>query len=226
AEGACARRGRKTCSSAIWTRCTYTYNSGGSVVREDRDFSGTFWSLKSSACCASAFIDIFESHRLKRCRVENRICRAPQGRQVFPLEVGSVFYPAGDSVRMPTLVWLSTSGASSAACPYHTLASYYAFLGNRNDAIATWQRLQSLASDDPDLAPNLGGLFMAEKRYPEAASLFEAAALANPADAYAQLRLGMVRLRSHNTDQGMKAMHKALQIDPGAEMLNDVAYEM
>jgi tetratricopeptide (TPR) repeat protein len=36
----------------------------------------------------------------------------------------------------------------------------------------------------------------------------------------------MVRLRSHNTEQGMEAMHKALQIDSGAEMLNDVAYEM
>ena len=34
------------------------------------------------------------------------------------------------------------------------------------------------------------------------------------------------RLRSHNTEQGMEAMHKALQIDSGAEMLNDVAYEM
>ncbi|MGA2416454.1 MAG: tetratricopeptide repeat protein, partial [Candidatus Sulfotelmatobacter sp.] len=110
--------------------------------------------------------------------------------------------------------------------PYKTLAYYYTFLGNRHDAIATWQKLKSLAPDDPDIASNLGGLYMLEKRYPEAASLFEAAAQRNPSDAYAQLRLGMIRLRSHNRDQGMEAMHKALQIDPGAEMLNDVAYEM
>ena len=67
---------------------------------------------------------------------------------------------------------------------------------------------------------------MAQKRYSEAASLFETAAKANPSDAYAQLRLGTVRLRSANMDQGLTAMHKALEIDSGAEMLNNVAYEM
>jgi Tfp pilus assembly protein PilF len=110
--------------------------------------------------------------------------------------------------------------------PYKTLAFYYTFLGKRDDAIATWQRLKSLAPDDPDIASNLGGLYMAEKRDPEAASLLSAAALASPSDAFAQLRLGMVRLRSHNTDQGMKAMHKALEIDPGEEMHNNVVCEM
>ncbi|MGB6803533.1 MAG: hypothetical protein WBE31_14800, partial [Candidatus Sulfotelmatobacter sp.] len=72
----------------------------------------------------------------------------------------------------------------------------------------------------------LGGLYMVEKRYSEAAPLFEAAAKANPSDAYAQLRLGMVRLRSRNTDEGLVSLHKALEIDSSAEMLNDVAYEM
>jgi len=142
------------------------------------------------------------------------------------IELGWIYSATADKSSALNAFQRAVEADSTQIVPYKTLAYYYAFLGNRNDAIATWQRLQSLASDDPDLAPNLGGLFMAEKRYPEAASLFEAAALANPADAYAQLRLGMVRLRSHNTDQGMKAMHKALQIDPGAEMLNDVAYEM
>ncbi|MGD0568492.1 MAG: tetratricopeptide repeat protein [Candidatus Sulfotelmatobacter sp.] len=110
--------------------------------------------------------------------------------------------------------------------PYKILAYDYGFLGNRDEAIATWERLKNIASDDPDIAPNLGGLYMAQKRYPEAQVLLEAAAKANPSDAFAQLRLGTVLLRSHQTDQGMEAMHKALQIDPRAEMLNDVAYEM
>jgi tetratricopeptide (TPR) repeat protein len=142
------------------------------------------------------------------------------------IELGWIYSATADKSSALNAFQKAVEADSTQIVPYKTLAYYYAFLGNRNDAIATWQRLQGLASDDPDLAPNLGGLFMAEKRYPEAASLFEAAALANPADAYARLRLGMVRLRSHNTDQGMEAMHKALQIDPGAEMLNDVAYEM
>ena len=110
--------------------------------------------------------------------------------------------------------------------PFKILALEYAYLGNRDSAIATWQKLQSVAPGDPDIAPNLAGLYMAQKRYSDATPLYEAAAEANPSDAYAQMRLGMVRLRSHNTQQGMEAMHKALQIDSGAEILNDVAYEM
>ena len=110
--------------------------------------------------------------------------------------------------------------------PQKILGFMYMSVGNRDNAIATWQKVQSIAPEDPDVPPNLGGLYLALKRYPEAASLFESAAKANPSDAYAQMRLGIVRLRSHNTDQGVDALHKALEIDSGAEMLNDVAYEM
>jgi tetratricopeptide (TPR) repeat protein len=110
--------------------------------------------------------------------------------------------------------------------PYKILALAYAVDRRLKDAIATWQKLQSIAPNDHDLASNLGGLYMAQKRYPEAASLFESAAKANPFDAYAELGLGIVRLRSNKTDQGLDALHKALEIDSGAEMLNNVAYEM
>jgi Tfp pilus assembly protein PilF len=110
--------------------------------------------------------------------------------------------------------------------PYKILAYQYAFLANRDEAIATWKKLQNIAPEDSDIAPNLGGLYMAQKRYPEAEVVFEAVAKANPSDAFAQLRLGMVLLRSHKTTQGMEEMHRALQIDSQPEMLNDVAYEM
>jgi len=73
---------------------------------------------------------------------------------------------------------------------------------------------------------NLGGLYIAQKRYPDAAALFEAAAKTNPSDAYAQMWLGITHLRSHNTDRGLAALRKALEINSGAEMLNNVAYEM
>jgi len=142
------------------------------------------------------------------------------------IELGWLYSATGDKPSALKVLQKAVDANPAQMVPYKTLAFYYAFLGNRNDAIATWQKLKSLAPDDPDIAPNLGALYMAEKRYPEATSLFEAAALVNPSDAYAQLRLGMVRLRSHNTEQGMKAMHKALQIDPSAEMLNNVAYDM
>jgi tetratricopeptide (TPR) repeat protein len=110
--------------------------------------------------------------------------------------------------------------------PYKILAFMYLGLGRRDDAIATWQKLQTVAPYDPDLASNLGGLYTAQKRYPEAAVLYEAAAKANPSDAYAQFRLGSVRLRSNKTDQGLESLRKALEVDSGAEMLNNVAYEM
>lgn len=86
--------------------------------------------------------------------------------------------------------------------------------------------MRRIAPDDPDIALNLGGLYVAEKRYPEATAIFESAAKQNPSDAFAQMRLGMVHLRSHKTSEGMQAMHQALRLDGGPEMLNDVAYEM
>jgi tetratricopeptide (TPR) repeat protein len=110
--------------------------------------------------------------------------------------------------------------------PYKILALMYVDLSDRDNAIATWKKLQSIAPDDRDLALYLGGIYMEQKRYPEASSLFESAAKANPSDAFPQMSLGMARLHAHNTDQGLDALHKALEIDSGAEMLNDVAYEM
>jgi tetratricopeptide (TPR) repeat protein/ubiquitin-protein ligase len=142
------------------------------------------------------------------------------------IELGWMYSATADKSSALNAFQKAVEGDPKQIVPYKVLAYDYAFLGNRNDAIATWKRLQNLAPADPDLSPNLAALYMAEKRYPEAILLYEAAAQANPSDAFAQMRLGMVRLRSHNTAQGMEAMHKALQMNSSAEMLNDVAYEM
>jgi tetratricopeptide (TPR) repeat protein/ubiquitin-protein ligase len=142
------------------------------------------------------------------------------------IELGWMYSATSDKTSALNAFQKAVEADPRQVVPYKVLAYDYAFLGNRNDAIATWKRLQNLAPADPDLSPNLAALYMAEKRYPEATLLYEAAAQANPSDAFAQLRLGMVRLRSHNAVQGMEAMHKALQMNPSAEMLNDVAYEM
>jgi tetratricopeptide (TPR) repeat protein/ubiquitin-protein ligase len=142
------------------------------------------------------------------------------------IELGWVYSASADKGSALNAFQKAVEADPKQILPYKILAFNHAFLGNRDIAITTWQRVQSIAPDDPDMAADLGGLYMAQKRYSEATPLFEAAAKANPSDAYAQLRLGMVRLRSRNTDQGLEAMHKALEIDSGAEMLNDVAYEM
>jgi tetratricopeptide (TPR) repeat protein/transglutaminase-like putative cysteine protease len=142
------------------------------------------------------------------------------------IELGATYAGARDQSSSLNAFRKAAEADPRQVVPYKILAFVYMGIAKRDDAIATWQKLQSIAPDDPDLTLNLGGLYMAQKRYPEAALLFESAAKANPSDAYAQLRLGMVRLRSHNADQGLDAVRKALQIDSGAEMLNDVAYEM
>ena len=120
----------------------------------------------------------------------------------------------------------ATETDSKQVFPYKILAFTYMFLRDQDNAIATWQKVQSIDPDDHDLAIYLGGIYMEQKRYPEAAPLLESAAKANPSDAIAQMMLGTVRLRSHSTDQGLDALHKALEIDSGALMLNNVAYEM
>jgi tetratricopeptide (TPR) repeat protein len=142
------------------------------------------------------------------------------------IELGATYAASKDKSAALNAFQRAVEADPKQVVPYKILAFMCMGLGKRDDAIATWQKLQSIAPADPDLVANLGGLYMAQKRYPEAASLFEPAAKANPSDAYAQLRLGIVRLRSHSTDLGLDALHKALEIDSGAEMLNNVAYEL
>jgi tetratricopeptide (TPR) repeat protein/ubiquitin-protein ligase len=142
------------------------------------------------------------------------------------IELGWVYSASADKSSALDAFQKAAEADPKQILPYKVLAFNYMFLGNRDNAITTWQKVQNIAPDDPDIAGNLGALYMAAKRYSEATPLFETAAKGNPSDAYAQLRLGMVRLRSRNTDQGLESLHKALEIDSSAEMLNDVAYEM
>jgi tetratricopeptide (TPR) repeat protein/ubiquitin-protein ligase len=142
------------------------------------------------------------------------------------IELGWIYSATGDTSSALGAYRKGVEADATQVVPYKILGYEYAFLANRDEAIATWKKLQIIAPADPDIAPSLGGLYMAQKRYPEALAIFESAAKAYPSDAFAQMRLGMVQLRSRKTDEGMQAMHKALQLDPGPEMLNDVAYEM
>jgi TonB family protein len=120
----------------------------------------------------------------------------------------------------------AVESAPTQVLPYKILAFLYVGLGRQDDAIATWQKLQSLAPEDRDLWSNLSRLYISKKRYAEATLLLESAAKANPSDPYVQLALGTARLRSNETDLGLEALHKALEIQSNAEMLNDVAYEL
>jgi len=142
------------------------------------------------------------------------------------IELGMAYSASADKSSALNAFQKAVEADPKQVLPYKMLAFNYMFFGNRDNAIAAWQRLQSIAPDDRDLALYLGALYMEQKRYPDAAPLLESAAKANPSDAYAQMMLGTVRLRSHNPDQGLEALHKALEIDSGALILNNVAYEL
>jgi TonB family protein len=142
------------------------------------------------------------------------------------IELGAIYAVSKDKSAAIKAFQKAVEADPRQVVPYKLLAFAYMTLGDRVNAIAAWQKLQSIAPDDHDLAFYLGGLYMEQKRYPEAALLLESAEKANPSDASVQVLLGTVALRSHRTDQGLNAFHKALEIDSGAFMLNNVAYEL
>lgn len=112
------------------------------------------------------------------------------------------------------------------ALPLKILAFLYMGIGKQDDAIATWQKLQTVAVDDPDLWSNLSALYLVQKRYAEATALLESAVKSQTSDPWLYLSLGTARLRSKSRDQGLEALHKALELNSNPEMLNDAAYEM
>jgi tetratricopeptide (TPR) repeat protein/transglutaminase-like putative cysteine protease len=142
------------------------------------------------------------------------------------IELGWVYAASKDKSSALNAFQKAVDADPKQVVPYKMLALMYMDLADRDNAIATWQKLQSISPGDRDLALYLGTIYLEQKRYSDAASLFESVAKASPTDAFAQMSLGIARLRSHNTDQGLDALRKALEIDSGAEMLNNVAYEM
>jgi tetratricopeptide (TPR) repeat protein len=112
------------------------------------------------------------------------------------------------------------------AIAYKILAFALAEMRRRSEAIEVWQKLATVAPDDHDVAWNLASLYMSDKRYKEAIPELETATKANPYNAMLMVSLGKAKLQSGDTEQGMAAMKKALEIDSSPEIFNDVAYEM
>jgi tetratricopeptide (TPR) repeat protein len=142
------------------------------------------------------------------------------------VELGVMYSLNKESASSLNALQKAVSADPKQVAPYKILALDYMSRGKQDSAIATWQSLQSIAPDDPDLAFYLGVLYAERKRYAEAIPLIESAIKSNPSDAYAQMTLGTLRLRSHDVDHGLEAIHKALEIDSGAMILNNAAWEM
>jgi len=54
---------------------------------------------------------------------------------------------------------------------YKILAFVYMGRGRQGDAIATWQKLHSMAPEDRNVWFNLSALYVAERRYTEAKAI-------------------------------------------------------
>jgi len=94
------------------------------------------------------------------------------------------------------------------------------------DADKTWRDLIKLNSDDIDAHSNLGLILMRQKRYAEAASEIEAAVKIKPDRANLQHQLGAAYLHGGDEEKSLAAYARALELDPGTEMRNNIAYEM
>lgn len=142
------------------------------------------------------------------------------------LELGSTYAATRNSAAALEAFQKAIEADPKQVTPYKILAFMYIGIGKKDDAIATLEKAQKIAPDDHDVSANLSTLYVLQKRYAEAAVLFDAEAKAHPGDVRAQVNLGIALLKSNNIDRGMEVLHKALEIDSGAEILNNVAYEL
>jgi tetratricopeptide (TPR) repeat protein len=80
------------------------------------------------------------------------------------VELGLTYAASKDNSSTLNALQKAVEADPKQVLPYKMLAFNYMSLGNQDNAIATWQKLQSIAPDDPDLALYLGALYMVQKR--------------------------------------------------------------
>jgi len=109
---------------------------------------------------------------------------------------------------------------------YKVLAFALTSLNRRSEAIQVWQDLAKVEPDDHDIPTNMGNLLSAEKRYPEALPYLESAVKLYPQRPGPLLSLGLAYLRKGEDDKALSIFDKAIKLQPGAGVKNNVAYEL
>jgi tetratricopeptide (TPR) repeat protein len=93
-------------------------------------------------------------------------------------------------------------------------------------AMQVWRDLLKVSPEDRDAPANLGNLLFAAEKYDEARSAYETAVDRNPESASLHLQLGSTYLRLGDEQKSLALFQKAMELQPGAEMLNSVTYEL
>jgi tetratricopeptide (TPR) repeat protein len=112
---------------------------------------------------------------------------------------------------------------------YEIPATYFTFMGRRDDAILEWRKLLKVDPKNHTAALQLSGLLAGEGKDADAAVVLESAVKETPDSPALEMALGEAYVRSGQPDQGVPHMRKAMEhnadsqgIDPGT--LNDAAY--
>ena len=94
------------------------------------------------------------------------------------------------------------------------------------EGIGVWQDLVKGNPENPKTWAGLGAALYRSKRYKEAAAALQSAADRNPEIAEVQAQLGSAYLHTGEEQKALKAYGAALDLDLGANMLNEVSYEL
>jgi len=142
------------------------------------------------------------------------------------IELGGYYVVAGQKTLALEAFQKAVVAEPRQTLTYKLLAAAYKEVKDPEQAIHTWQQLQAISPDDHDVPPYLGALYVDEKRYKEAVAAYQTWTKNDPTNGYAYLSLGTAQLQSDEKEKGLAALHKALELQPGAEMLNNVAWTM
>jgi tetratricopeptide (TPR) repeat protein len=94
-----------------------------------------------------------------------------------------------------------------------------------DEAASVWRALIEIAPDE-DAFAGLGLAFLNLKLFEESAWAFELASERDPESSDLQVSLGSAYLHAGNQEKGIAALRRAIQLNSGSKILNDVAFEL
>ena len=115
--------------------------------------------------------------------------------------------------------------------PYDEFAYFYA--GRAHVALRQYAEAEKTFNKALEINPldkwahgELGDIYMDQRQFEKAALSYEKSASVNPEQAYAQIQLGKAYLGLGRADHAMAAFARALELRPGANTWNSVAYAL